>query len=147
MHALRYDPNFTAAKKVSKEVKANEEKEQNEAALRLFEDVLEVTEVPKGICQLPCCGKFLTEGKDNHWYCSRRHYYKDYNRRGLQEDLWEKAAKVAVATLTTQAMSKVGAQAVRIGPDEVINDERLWWTLLVLVCFSFIGLQYVTYKI
>ena len=64
VHALRYDPNFTAAKKVSKEVIANEEKELDEAALRLFEgDVLEVTKIPKEICQLPGCGKLLTGEK------------------------------------------------------------------------------------
>ena len=88
VHALRYDPNFTAAKKVSKEVKADEEREQDEAALRLFEgEVLEVEDIPKEICQLPGCGKKLTQDQGHHRYCSRRHHYKDYHRRGQSEDL------------------------------------------------------------
>ena len=149
VHALRYDPNFTAAKKVSKEVKADEEKEQDEAAWRLFDgEVLEVEEIPKEICQLPGCGKKLTTDQGHHRYCSRRHYYKDYHRRGLREDLWEKSARVSVALLATHALSKAGVQAMPLDFEEKnFRDERLWWTLLVVVFFSFVGLQFVTYKV
>ena len=140
-HSLKWDPSFTAAKKVAKETKADKEQEHDEAAKMLFHgDIFEACEIEEGICQKPGCGKVLDASQQKHRYCSRRRFYKHFNQRKLKEDLWKKAAQIAVMTLATQGAEQIGVEAASIEQYDGI-DYVLVLTLLVIFLFAFIGMQ------
>ena len=151
VHSLRFDPNFTAAKKVTREEKDGEEKEHDEAAKMLFHGELLMTEeIAAGICQKPGCGKSLDASQQHHRYCSRRHFYKHFNQRKLGEDMWKKAAQMAILTLATQGAEEAGVEAADTNQaasgNTATDDFRVVLTLLVIFLFSFIGMQNVAYK-
>ena len=146
VHALKFDPSFTAAKKVAKDAKAGEEQAHEEAAKMLFQgDIFEACEVEAGICQMPGCGKALKDQQSEHRYCSRRHFYKHVNQHTKGSDAWKKAAQIAVLTLATQGVEQAGVEAAGIEQQTGI-DYVLLLTLLVIFLFSFIGMQTVAYK-
>ena len=147
VHALKFDPSFTAAKKVTKDAKAGEEQAHEEAAKMLFQgDIFEACEVEAGICQMPGCGKALKGQQSEHCYCSRRHFYKHVNQHTKGSDVWKKAAQIAVLTLATQGVEQAGVEAASIEQQTGI-DYVLLLTLLVIFLFSFIGMQTVAYKV
>ena len=147
VHALKFDPSFTAAKKVTKDAKAGEEQAHEEAAKMLFQgDIFEACEVEAGICQLPGCGKALKDQQSEHRYCSRRHFYKHVSQHTKGSDAWKKAAQIAVLTLATQGVEQAGVEAASIEQQAGI-DYVLLLTLLVIFLFSFIGMQTVAYKV
>ena len=76
VHALRHDPHFTAAKKVTHDVKMKEEQEYEKAAEDLFEGQAFMVEdeqekEKKGLCKLPGCVKEKNREKEGNAYCSR----------------------------------------------------------------------------
>ena len=80
VHQLKYDPSYTAAKKVTKDDKEKELAEHEEAAKKLFgqEILFEEEEMKKPCqCRLPGCENdvAILHGKKTK-YCSRHHYYK-----------------------------------------------------------------------
>lgn len=102
VHAMKYDPNFIAAKKVSQESREKENMEYEKAAEELFDgqvfftDKAEMKEA-QGLCALPGCAKQRDDRFEGNKYCSRRHFYLHRFRRGHHGDEWQKAARCAVA--------------------------------------------------
>ena len=86
-HALKYDLNVVAAKKVSAEAKEQEHLEYEKAAEELFDgqvfyvDKSELKEKQK-LCMLPGCNKQRDSTTESNCYCSRRHFYSHRFRQG-----------------------------------------------------------------
>ena len=138
VHALRHDPHFTAAKKVTHDVKMKEEQEYEKAAEDLFEGQAFMVEdeqekEKKGLCKLPGCMKEKNREKEGNAYCSRRHYYLHQFRMGNRSDEWRKAATCAITLLAMESIPEAEGAATNEADDLMIYrcSTRCW----SFVCF------------
>ena len=148
VHQLKFDPTFTAAKKVSEEDKRKEMKDCEDAAKELFSGhafIAVDTEEEKRakeageMRRLPGRKKPVDAGKATNRYCSRRHYHEHLSVMGGKEDDWRKAATLAVATLALESLGR--AEAAEIEPKDDDSSERLFVSvILILLGFALIGL-------
>ena len=69
VHQLKYDPTYTAAKKVDKELRDQEREEHEEASKQLFGEALfGETVTDETLCSLPGCGKVIDKKHGNEKY-------------------------------------------------------------------------------
>ena len=141
VHQLKYDPTFTAAKKVTEEDKKKEHEECEKAAKEMFDGQVFLSEDKEqkrrdGVCLMPGCEKKVDSADARNRYCSRRHYYAHLDLQGLKGDDWRKAAMMAVATLAAESIP--GAEAAK-SEEEFSSDVLFLNTLVVLVVFAMIG--------
>ena len=146
VHQLRFDPSFTAAKKVSKKAKERMILEHEEAAKEMFESrVFAAEEVKaKGTCALPGCEKEVEKVTGKEKFCSRRHFYLNAHRRGKPHDAWRTAAAYAVVHLLSEGVPFAEAASPA---DESSSDMKFMYTVLVVLFFAVVGMQNVFYKI
>ena len=146
VHQLRFDPSFTAAKKVSKKEKEKMNQEHDEAAKELFEGQVFAAEEAKvdGQCALPGCDKMVEKTTGKEKFCSRRHFYLNSHRQGRPHNAWRTAAACAVAHLVSEVPLAEAANEKEI---ESFENMKFVYTMLVVLFFAFVGLQNVFYKI
>ena len=142
VHALRYDQNFVAAKKVTQGEKDKENAEYERAAESLFEGQMLLAEDYEkkerlNLCRLPGCQKEKDRKIDSNHYCSRRHFYLHLHRRGQGGDEWRKAARCALAVL--QAENLAGAEAMATEDSDQVFDYIFMNTIMVVLCFAVLG--------
>ena len=125
VHALRYDPNFVAAEKVTQSERDKENAEYEKAAESLFEgQFLLAKDHDKkerlNLCRLPGCQKEKDKKADSNHYCSRRHFYLHLHRKGQGGDEWRKAATCALAVLAAESIE--GAEASYTSESDHVFD-------------------------
>eukprot|EP00913_Durusdinium_trenchii_P017657 g16596.t1 len=141
VHALKYDPNFVAAKKVSGETKEQENLEYEKAAAELFDGqvfYVDKTELKESrqLCMLPGCQKQRDMSTEGNRYCSRRHFYTHRFRQGGGGDEWQKAAKCALAILASEATVVEATN----GTNHDDEGRPLTNTAMVIVLFALVGM-------
>ena len=141
-HQLKFNPDFTASKKVSSEAK-KEEREIHEAFSKEMEEqqVFAVEEWQKheqGLCLLPSCCKPRNESDPRNKYCSRRHFYAHRSSNSHQDE-WKKAALFSAAILMASeaplaegALTSVEAEGGRL---------PIFMSFMVIMIFAWIGLE------
>lgn len=142
---MKYDPNFTAAKKVTQEEKERERARHEAYSRELFgENVFVTDEVGPGICMLEGCNLLCAEGS-RHRFCNLRHFYSAVSRQVSRQDPWRRAA---LAALTTLALNVPGADAAIMESESMsVNNWIFLMTILVVVVFALVGLENVIYKV
>ena len=145
-HQMKFDPNFTAAKKVSQADREEQERQLQEAAEQAFGvQIEEEGEKKEGECHLPGCKKAIPDPSAGQKYCCRRHYYAGLHRKQGWNDEWRKVAKNAVNILLLAETP--GAVAMR---SEQEKDEEGWWpvivAIVVIVMFAGVGICSVAEK-
>ena len=147
VHQLKFDPNYTAAKKVSHEAKQKEIEEHEEAAKQLFgaEALLGEEFKPPGQCQLPGCEKEVVKCTGSEKYCSRRHFYKHHARRSSQDDMAKRAA--VAASILAASKLPVAEGASHDAVEDYSFEWKLLVTVVVLLLFSLYGMKEFFYKV
>ena len=104
VHQLRFDPSFTAAKKVSKKEKEKINQEHEQAAKGLFDGQICAAEETKvdGQCALRGCDKVVEKKTGKEKFRSCRHFYLNSHRQGRPHDAWRTAAACAVGHLLSE---------------------------------------------
>eukprot|EP00913_Durusdinium_trenchii_P002397 g2213.t1 len=139
VHQLKFDPTYTAAKKVGRDARNQELEEHEAVSKQLFGEALlgEVVH-DETVCLLPECNKKVEKKHGHEKYCSRRHFYKHRHRSELlNDDVWRKSALTACGILTCEALPKAAALQVHV---EIEDGDALkfFFTFMILVlCFSF----------
>ena len=142
VHALRFDPNFVAAKKVTQSERDKENAEYEKAAESLFEGQLLLAEdcdkkEKMNLCRLPGCQKEKDKKDDAYHYCSRRHFYLHLHRKGQGGDEWRKAANCALAVLAASSIE--GVEANSTNNNDPVFDPVFANTMPVILCFALVG--------
>ena len=146
-HQMKFDPNFTAAKKVSHADREEQERQLQEAAEHAFGvQIEEEGEKKAGECGLPGCKKAIPDPSSGQKYCCRRHYYAGLHRKQGWNDEWRKVAKNAVNILLLAETP--GAMAMRSVEE---REEEGWWpivmAIIVIVMFAGVGVFSVVEKV
>ena len=110
VHALRYDPDFTAGKKMSAADRKAYSEELDAAAGAKQEDHYLVDET-KAKCLLEGCGKAVPDEAGNR-YCCRRHFYVDTAKKEKGHDIARKAKQITKTLLMVETLVRTpGADA------------------------------------
>lgn len=143
-HRLLFDPQFTAAKKISKMEKEEQERTLKEAAEQVFgmSEIEDKGGEEQGLCSLVGCNRAIRGASDGHKFCSRRHFYLNNHRREGWRDTWRDAAKTAVAVLMASEIGGADAVSVDGKKESEEGDWQVWViTALVIVLFAGAGMH------